>query len=73
MNITQFNIRYPYTNSAGTCKFSSAVTGANISTTTPLTVIAANNTDSIRSLLNSGRLVSVVFNIVNSILNYKYE
>ena len=65
---------YPYKAVGGTCKYpSGSVKGAVVSTSSPVTYVAAKDTTTMMNLLTNKKLVSVAIAVVNSFFNYKYN
>lgn len=65
---------YPYTSSTGTnaaCKYSASTIGAKVSTTSPVTYIAAKDTTSMMTALNNKNLVLVAICVTNPFYSYK--
>lgn len=62
---------YQYTALDGTC--TTGITGATISTTNPVTYIAAGDIATMKAVLDRRQLVTVDIAVVNSFFGYSYE
>lgn len=62
---------YRYTATKGTCRASTTVKGAYVSTTSPVTYVSARDVTTMKNLLSANRLVSIAMAVVDSFFYYK--